>query len=37
MFRARRGELRISVLIGYIWHREYGLGLDPDLTSASRR
>src|ERR1700687_5798922 len=29
--KARRGELRISVLIGYIWHREIGLGLDPDL------
>src|SRR6266851_1494312 len=23
--------LRISVPIGYIWHREIGLGLDPDL------
>lgn len=29
--KARRGELRISVPIGYIWHREYGLGFDPDL------
>jgi excisionase family DNA binding protein len=29
--KARRGELRIGVPIGYIWHREYGLGLDPDL------
>src|SRR5215207_4969395 len=29
--KARRGELRISVPIGYIWHREAGLGLDPDL------
>src|SRR5437763_4496737 len=29
--KARRGELRISVPIGYIWHREIGLGLDPDL------
>lgn len=28
--KARRGELRISVPIGYIWHREYGLGFDPD-------
>ncbi len=28
--RPRRGELRISVPIGYIWHREIGLGLDPD-------
>ena len=29
----RRGAaaLRISVPIGYIWHREIGLGLDPDL------
>lgn len=29
--KARRGELRISVPIGYIWHREIGLGLDPDF------
>src|SRR5256885_8177470 len=29
--KARRGKLRISVPIGYIWHREIGLGLDPDL------
>src|SRR5438876_3933656 len=29
--KARRGELRISVPIGYIWHRDVGLGLDPDL------
>ncbi len=29
--KARRGELRISVPIGYAWHREMGLGLDPDL------
>ena len=29
--KARRGELRISVPIGYIWHRELGLGFDPDL------
>ena len=29
--KARRGELRISVPIGYVWHREIGLGLDPDL------
>ncbi|UWU19079.1 hypothetical protein N2599_33820 (plasmid) [Rhizobium sullae] len=28
---ARRGELRLSVPFGYIWHREAGLGLDPDL------
>ena len=28
--KARRGELRISVPIGYIWHREVGLGLDPN-------
>src|SRR5437588_12942707 len=28
--KARRGELRISVPLGYIWHREIGLGLDPD-------
>src|SRR3981189_1025194 len=29
--KARRGELRISVPIGYIWHREIGVGLDPAL------
>src|SRR5213083_3052429 len=29
--KARRGELRISVPMGYIWHRELGLGFDPDL------
>src|SRR5438132_2134189 len=29
--KARRGELRVSVPIGYIWHREIGLGFDPDL------
>jgi len=29
--KARRGELRLSVPFGYIWHREAGLGLDPDL------
>jgi excisionase family DNA binding protein len=29
--KARRGELRISVPIGYCWDRETGLGLDPDL------
>ena len=29
--KARRGELRISVPIGYLWHRECGLGFDPDL------
>ena len=28
--KAKRGELRISVPIGYVWHREYGLTLDPD-------
>src|SRR6187399_283670 len=28
--KARRGELRISVPLGYLWSREYGLGLDPD-------
>ena len=28
--KASRGELRISVPFGYIWHREIGLGLDPD-------
>ncbi|WP_442219619.1 recombinase family protein [Rhizobium sp. 2YAF20] len=29
--KARRGELRLSVPFGYIWHRAAGLGLDPDL------
>lgn len=29
--KARRGELRLSVPFGYVWHREMGLGLDPDL------
>ena len=29
--KAARGELRIPVPIGYIWHREAGLGFDPDL------
>ena len=29
--KAHRGELRISVPFGYIWHREIGLGLDPDI------
>src|SRR5436309_13422856 len=29
--KARRGELRISVPIGYSWHPEMGLGLDPNV------
>src|SRR5712671_2999761 len=29
--KARRGELRIPMPVGYVWHREIGLGLDPDL------
>src|SRR5215211_7472516 len=29
--KARRGELRISVPVGYVWHREVGLGFDPDM------
>ncbi len=29
--KARRGEPRISVPLGYIRHRETGLGLDPDF------
>src|ERR1700676_4724007 len=29
--KASRGELRLSVPFGYIWHREAGLGLDPNL------
>jgi DNA invertase Pin-like site-specific DNA recombinase len=28
--KARRGELRLSVPIGYAWDRHVGLGLDPD-------
>ena len=29
--KAERGELRISVPFGYVWHRDYGLGFDPDM------
>jgi excisionase family DNA binding protein len=29
--KAHRGELRISVPVGYVWHRELGLGFDPDM------
>ena len=29
--KALRGDLRISVPIGYIWHREMSLGLDPNM------
>jgi excisionase family DNA binding protein len=29
--KARRGELRLAVPFGYVWHRQAGLGLDPDL------
>ena len=29
--KARRGELRLPVPFGYVWHRELGLGFDPDL------
>ena len=28
--KAHRGELRLSVPFGYVWHREAGLGFDPD-------
>jgi excisionase family DNA binding protein len=37
--KARRGELRIGVPIGYVWHRQIGLGFDPDirLQQAIRR
>src|SRR5208337_2290701 len=28
--KAKRGELRISIPIGYAWDRHVGLGLDPD-------
>src|SRR5213593_4923571 len=29
--KARRGELRTGVPVGYVWNREHGLGFDPDL------
>ena len=29
--KAQSGELRISVSFGYVSHREYGLGFDPDM------
>lgn len=29
--KALRGDLRIGVPVGYSWHREVGLGLDPSL------
>ncbi len=29
--KARRSKLYLSVPFGYVWHREAGLGLDPDL------
>jgi DNA invertase Pin-like site-specific DNA recombinase len=29
--KVRRGELRIGVPIGYLWHRDAGLDFDPDL------
>jgi DNA invertase Pin-like site-specific DNA recombinase len=29
--KARRGELRIPVPLGYVWHRDVGLGFDPDV------
>ena len=29
--KAARGELRIGVPVGYIWDRDIGLSLDPDL------
>src|SRR4051795_12737323 len=29
--KARRGELRIGVPIGYVWHGEIGLGFDPAI------
>jgi hypothetical protein len=34
--KARRGALRIPVPVGYIWHREVGLGFDPDLAERAR-
>lgn len=35
--KAKRGELRLSVPFGYVWHREIGLGLDPDLRLQPNR
>lgn len=29
--KAQHGELRVSLPIGYVWHREIGLGFDPDV------
>jgi DNA invertase Pin-like site-specific DNA recombinase len=29
--KARRGELRIAVPVGFSWHRESAVGFDPDL------
>jgi excisionase family DNA binding protein len=29
--KAKRGELRIPVPVGYVWDREVGLGFDPDV------
>lgn len=29
--KAARGELRIGVPVGYVWDRDAGLGLDPDM------
>ncbi|MGC8520119.1 MAG: recombinase family protein [Steroidobacteraceae bacterium] len=29
--KARRGELRINVPVGYVWHRESGPTFDPDV------
>ena len=34
---AKRRELRLSVPFGYVWHREIGLGLDPDLRLQPNR
>jgi hypothetical protein len=34
--KARRGELRISVPIGYMWHRKIGLGFDPRIQEVIR-
>jgi len=29
--KARRGELRVPVPVGFIWDRDLGIGFDPDL------
>lgn len=35
--KARRGELRMPVPVGYVWSRETGLALDGDDRQEARR